>query len=178
MSFKGYKESFGTQQITNQLKDEHEHEIKLHSHPLLPNNVDEFGNLPRLQCGWKACGKKFESREQLLDHVKYCMPHKFIDRFHTNCKNVLERDPSLTLAEFMHKVRDFYPAEKAELIMDDDLVAYYNQFDVTFKQHEHQKDVQHLPAVNKELAEILFDFRIQSMKKFMAEHTIPEQFVY
>eukprot|EP00484_Ammonia_sp_Unknown_P025717 CAMPEP_0197033750 /NCGR_PEP_ID=MMETSP1384-20130603/12076_1 /TAXON_ID=29189 /ORGANISM="Ammonia sp." /LENGTH=178 /DNA_ID=CAMNT_0042463601 /DNA_START=55 /DNA_END=591 /DNA_ORIENTATION=+ len=177
MSFSGYKQTFGTQKVTEEMQQEHEKEIQIHSNPLLPDNVDEYGNLPQLTCGWKACSKRFESKEELLEHVKYCMPHKFIDRFHTNCKFVLENHPELTLQEFEQKVRECYPEEKAALINHQDLLAYYNQFQTVFKQHEMEKDVEHPSMSSKQTAEILFDFRIQSQKKLMAQNKIPQQFI-
>ena len=72
-----------------QLQQQHEYEIELHSNPILPDDIDEYGNLPKLRCGWTKCGKIFTSKQPLLDHVKQCIPHIFVGRFHLNCKYIM-----------------------------------------------------------------------------------------
>eukprot|EP01083_Nonionella_stella_P305380 1065068_1 len=173
MSWSGYKQSFENQQ----LKHEYEKQLQIHSVPSLPDDVDEYGNLPNLRCGWKACGKTFHSKEELLNHVKLYMDRAYVDRFHINCKNVLEMHPDLTLSEFEKALKDCYPETKQKLISHEDVKAYYDQFQPYFKSHEFQKNVSHQPAVNKEIAEILFGFRIQSMKTLMRQNRIPQQFI-
>lgn len=178
MSWSGYKQSFGTEQMTEYLKQQHIKQIEKHSNPILPDDVDSHGNLPKLRCGWSSCGLIFETRKDLMEHIKDCIPHKsYINRFHVNCKMVLENNPDLTLSEFEEKVKSQYPESISKLIKHSDLIAYYNQFHVIFKMHQNEKNVEHQPLVNKEIAAILFDFRIQSQKKLMKENKIPQQFI-
>eukprot|EP01084_Bolivina_argentea_P292243 502367_1 len=177
MSFSSYKKSFGTEQITQQVRVEWDKQVQIHTNPLLPDDVDEYGNLPSLRCGWKSCGKTFNSKQELLNHVKLYMGRIYVDRFHTNCKNILENNPDVTLSEFEEKVRHSYPETYVNLIRHEDIKAYFDQFQMIFKKHQIQKDVIHQPIAQKETVEILFDFRIQSMKKLMEDNTIPQQFI-
>ena len=86
----------------------------------------------------EAMWNSIDNRKDLMEHVKDCMPRKaYIDRFHVNCKFVLENNPDLTLSEFSNKVKSYYPEETAKLIADSDLMAYYNQFQTIFKMHQH-----------------------------------------
>mmetsp|Transcript_37026 Transcript_37026/g.60918 ORF Transcript_37026/g.60918 Transcript_37026/m.60918 type:complete len:178 (+) Transcript_37026:94-627(+) len=151
---------------------------RLHADPPLPDDVDEHGNLPELKCGWKKCGKEFKSRDALMAHVRKCIPHPFVGRFHINCKNVLENDPEITLDEFLQRVMDCYEAEDAEHIERKELVTYYNQFQPLFKNHHfHEKHSDHINESAKEMAEILFNFRIESQKHLAAQNMIPDQFI-
>eukprot|EP01083_Nonionella_stella_P247872 858912_1 len=77
-------------------------------HADLPDDVDEYGNLPQLKCGWTKCGRIFNSKDALLAHVKQCISHPFVGRFHLNCKNILENHPDLTFKQFSQKVKDCY----------------------------------------------------------------------
>lgn len=179
MSWSGYKQSFGTEYVTEELIKHRENQIKIHTNPPLPDDVDEYGNLPNLRCGWKQCGMVFETREDLMEHVKqYIVPHKnYINRFHVNCKMILENNPDLTLSEFEEKLKSSYPDQIAKSIQHSDVIAYYNQFQTIFKMHQKEKNVEHQPLVNKETAEILFNFRIESQKKLIKENKIPQQFI-
>ena len=78
--------------------------IELHSNPILPDDIDEYGNLPELRCGWTKCGKLFDNRDKLLDHVRRCIPHPFLHRFHLHCRTVLEPNPNLSFKKFSDKV--------------------------------------------------------------------------
>eukprot|EP01084_Bolivina_argentea_P132636 234072_1 len=149
---------------------------KLHSDPILPDNIDEFGNLPELQCGWTKCGQVFKSKEALLRHVKEYCRHPFVPRFHINCKNILEMNPDLTLDEFAQKVQDCYEPHDAEHIEHNELVNYYNKFQTVFKKHQFIKDATKMPSAQKEKAEILFNYRIESQHKLIQQNQIPQEF--
>eukprot|EP01084_Bolivina_argentea_P145535 255073_1 len=73
-------------QLQQTLRAEHEKEIEIHSNPILPDIVDEYGNLPSLRCGWSKCGKTFDTKDELLEHVRSCIPHTYLGRFHINSK--------------------------------------------------------------------------------------------
>lgn len=150
---------------------------QLHTDPPLPDDIDEYGNLPRLRCGWKKCGKEFKSKDALMAHVRKCIPHPFVARFHLNCKNILEQNPELRVDEFVQKVMDCYEKEDQQHIERRELVAYYNKFQPLFKEHDIIKDTHKMSSVKKEIAEILFNFRIESQKRLAAQNDIPNQFV-
>eukprot|EP00484_Ammonia_sp_Unknown_P020122 CAMPEP_0197035220 /NCGR_PEP_ID=MMETSP1384-20130603/13076_1 /TAXON_ID=29189 /ORGANISM="Ammonia sp." /LENGTH=178 /DNA_ID=CAMNT_0042465251 /DNA_START=83 /DNA_END=619 /DNA_ORIENTATION=- len=156
---------------------EEERMKKLHHQPPLPDDVDEYGNLPQLRCGWRKCGQVFKTRDELMAHVRKCLPHPFVGRFHLNCKNVLENDPDLTLQEFMNRVVDCYDEADQRNIEREELVTYYKQFQPLFKAHYvHEKDTAKMSATKKELVEILFNFRIESQKNLASHNTVPDQF--
>eukprot|EP01084_Bolivina_argentea_P303914 524808_1 len=155
----------------------HIEEMKvLHSNPILPDNIDDFGNLPELQCGWKKCGRRFQSKDALLRHVREFLPHPFVRRFHVNCKQILETNPDLSLREFERKVKDCYEKRDADHIKHAELVDYYNKLQTVFKEHQFIKDATKMPLAQKEKAEILLNYRIESQHKLMEENQIPEEF--
>lgn len=107
--------------------------IAMHSDPVLPDDVDEYGCLPELRCGWKRCGKVFDNRDKLLDHVRRCIPHVFVHRFHLHCRTVLEADPNLSLQQFCKKALHLFDEDKRKHISSKELAAYYEQFQPVFK---------------------------------------------
>merc|ERR1719245_2581194 len=114
--------------------------IAMHSDPVLPDDVDQYGNLPYLRCGWKKCGKVFRNRDQLLNHVSKFIPHAFVHRFHLKCGRVLAANPDMSLQQFMTKARDSFDAYKRRYVLDKELTAYYNQFRPIFKKDDVSKD--------------------------------------
>lgn len=161
-----------TQETKKQLlhgREEHMNEIAIHSNPILPDDIDEYGNLPLLRCGWTACGKTFDSRDQLMQHIKECIPNVFVDRLHVNCKNVLSNDADLTFAEFRKHVLDCYDNKTQQYIHDNELSAYYHKFQPLFKQHQFIKGDTKLSAAQKETVEILFNFRNEAQKEVIKE---------
>lgn len=107
--------------------------IEIHSNPILPDDIDEFGNLPELRCGWSKCGKLFDNRDKLLDHVRRCIPHGFVHRFHLNCRTILEPNPRLTFQQFSKKTLALFEEKKKRLINEKELKAYYDQFQSMFQ---------------------------------------------
>merc|ERR1712039_1155726 len=107
--------------------------IALHSDPVLPDDVNAYGGLPELRCGWKKCGRVFDNRDRLLDHVSRCIPHVFVHRFHLNCRNVLESNPDLSFDAFKKRALATFDADKRKHVTEKELVAYYNQFKPMFK---------------------------------------------
>ena len=166
-----------TQKETKKRLIEEKQERELHSDPPLPDDIDEYGNLPQLKCGWKKCGKTFATKDALLIHVRKCIPHPFVARFHLNCKNILEINPEITLDQFIQKVMDCYDENDQKNIDKKELICYYNHFQPLFKEHDKCKDTTKMSSVQKEIAEILFKFRIESQKKLSAQNNIPKQFL-
>jgi len=107
---------------------------EIHTNPVLPDDIDELGNLPYLKCGWKRCGQVFLNRDHLLEHVKRCIAadHALLHRFHVHCRSVLEANPDLSVNEFSAKVKPLFK-EKTALVTDKCLEAYHKQFQPFFK---------------------------------------------
>ena len=102
--------------------------IAMHSDPILPDDVDEYGQLPQLRCGWKKCAKVFTNRDRLLNHVQRWIPHVFVHRFHLKCGIVLEENPEMTQQQFMKRAMAQFDADKRKDVTEQELIAYYNQF--------------------------------------------------
>lgn len=111
--------------LDNQRREEM---IAIHSDPVLPDDIDEYGNLPQFRCGWTKCGRIFTNRDQLLDHVSKFIPRVFVHRFHLKCGGVLEQNPDMTLKEFIKRAYDAFDPVARKNIDDAELIAYYNQF--------------------------------------------------
>jgi len=108
---------------------------ELHTNPILPDDVDEDGNLPYLRCAWSRCGQQFNNRDQLLNHVRYALygeTRPLLHGFHLSCSQVLQSMPSISLEAFKTKVRASFGATKyAQYIRlpmyDAKLEFYYKQ---------------------------------------------------
>mmetsp|Transcript_24376 Transcript_24376/g.39255 ORF Transcript_24376/g.39255 Transcript_24376/m.39255 type:complete len:327 (+) Transcript_24376:22-1002(+) len=161
-----------TEETKKQLLQAHQHseqQLALHSHPILPDDVDEFGNLPHLRCGWTKCGQTFDSRDALMRHIKECIPNVFVDNLHKNCKNILVSQPELSLDEFCKLVKECYDAKTAHYIHHNELSAYYHHFQPLFKAHQHSTGDDKMTSAEKEKAEILFNYRNIAEKELVKE---------
>jgi len=113
--------------------------IEIHNNPMLPDDVDEDGNLPEFRCGWKRCGKVFDNRDRLLNHVAKFLQSPFVHRFHLHCGMVLEPTPNMEFAEFRQKVLAMTPQEKRPNIQDIHFKTYYDQFQPIFRKKKQCK---------------------------------------
>merc|ERR1719266_741973 len=98
---------------------------EIHTNPLIPDDVDENGNLPYLRCAWKRCGKVFEHRDQLLWHVRNARNGDLCTGFHINCRSVLYWNPEMELKEFLRRAQGQWRESKRP--SNESLTAYYNQ---------------------------------------------------
>ena len=101
---------------------------------MLPDDVDAWGNLPELRCGWKRCGREYANRDKLLDHVRRCIPHTFVHRFHVHCRMVLESAPHLSFEAFAERTLALFDDRNKKHVSEKELKAYYQQFREFFKQ--------------------------------------------
>jgi len=110
--------------------------IDLHSNPAMPDDVDQWGNLPELRCGWKKCGRVFQNRDRLLTHVARFIPCRLIHRFHLRCRSVLEPNPSMSYEEFCKQALELFNHYEAKQLTEGEnytsLKAYYDQFQPFF----------------------------------------------
>jgi len=106
---------------------------EIHSDPLLPDQYGDLGNLPYLKCAWKKCGKEFDNRDKLLDHVKRCLTLPFLHRFHLYCRSVLEPTPNMDFDSFSKQVHDKFGPEKSKFLDQASLRCYYQQFQPIFQ---------------------------------------------
>ena len=109
---------------------------EIHTNPILPDNVDEYGNLPYLTCAWSRCGKTFDNRDQLLNHVRYALygeSRPLLHGFHSHCSQILCREPNMTLEQFKRKVRSSFSGSKYHQyiklpVYDKKLKSFYQTF--------------------------------------------------
>ena len=104
---------------------------QIHTNPLLPDNVDMFGNLPLLTCAWSKCGQVFTNRDRLFAHVARVTKKPLAHRFHLYCRQILEPDPNQSYDQFLKAVRkkfDDSGRKALKMVKDEKIKTYYQQF--------------------------------------------------
>jgi len=109
-------------------------DYEIHKNPKLPDEVDEFGNLPRSRCAYSQCGREFADREQLLEHVKRSKNGHLTRHFHRRLKSVLEPNPGMSYGQFLSTARQCWEASRcpAKAMFR----AYYDQMQPIFMRNK------------------------------------------